>query len=50
MLACFLTLGCSGCAYFRWGERSLGEIEQSNRQQREMDQWMVRPGDAFYTR
>jgi hypothetical protein len=45
---CLLTL--PGCVYFRFDEKSLGELKNAQEEQAEVNQLLFKPGTIFYSR
>jgi hypothetical protein len=45
-----LICGCTGCAYFRFGQRPYTEVRQFQQEQEEINRLFFKPGTVFYSR
>ncbi len=42
-------LATTGCAYFRFGEKSYAEDQEKHKEQQEINRVKYKPGTIFYT-
>jgi hypothetical protein len=50
LLAGLCTLNLSGCAYFRFGEKSREDLKRAREQETENNNMFFKPGTVFYSK